>query len=305
MNLVVRFVASESVKVGENHAIRGRNEFGLERSINMVGGGCSDVEWTVDLETLKWTVAVRGAPDSDWVAIGLSENGGMKGADLMLVQRKHSGSDEFVAHDLISRDFVRPEKDILQNVKLVSAYEDDQGGIRALLERPLNSCDSDDIKVKRSKQSLICASGMLDAEGQTLYHGRFRSRAQVNLMVDTTLLFDRRFHVDKNASRFEIASGITVNGDVETSEPLPVDIQLKDVNIERTSRTSYRCAVIEVPMDANVIAVDAVWGDGITTEHEPQPSYIHHQLIYRCDNPELMDPSTFDGNAYDCFENMP
>ena len=86
---------------------------------------------------------------------------------------------------------------------------------------------------------------------------------------------------------------------------LPVDVQLRSVSVDSSIGTAYRCAVIQAPQDVKVVAVEAVWGDGKSIEDGPQPEYIHHQLLYRCDNVELMDPATFDGMAYDCLDNMP
>ena len=108
-----------------------QNEFHLEGHVEMVGGGCSDVEWTVDMEAYQWTVAVRGSPGADWVALGISENGGMKGADVMVVKRTINSNDdeEFEVEDMFSSDYERPKKDIMQNVDLLHAYTDEQGSI--------------------------------------------------------------------------------------------------------------------------------------------------------------------------------
>ena len=280
------------------------NAFKLERRVEMTGNGCSDVEWTVDRKAQTWTVAVRGAPGFNWMGMGISENGGMKGADIMMVKRNEQ--DEFEVEDLFSSDYEKPNKDIMQNVELLEAYTDEQGSIRALLRRRLDTCDVDDIEVKSTKQYLICASGVTDSEGTILFHGPARSKALVNLFVDEELLIDRKFNMPPNTTRMEIGPGLTVPSNIYTSsQVLPVDVQMQDVTLESSTKTSYRCHVIQTRSDVNVVAVEAVWGDGKTIEDEPQPDYIHHQLLYRCDNVGLMDPATFDGKSYDCLENMP
>ena len=287
------------------------NEFHLERRVEMTGTGCSDVEWTVDRNANEWTVAVRGAPGLDWVGIGISENGGMKGADIMMVKRRKESDhaqdendEEFEVLDLFSTDYERPKKDILQNVELLEAYTDDEGSIRALLRRRLDTCDAEDIKVSSYKQRLICASGAIDAQGTILFHGPMHSKASVNLFVDEAL--DRQSYSPQDTTRMEIAPGLSAPSNIYTSsQVVPIDVQMQDVSLDASTKTAYRCQVIQTSSDVNVVAVEAVWGDGKSIEDEPQPGHIHHQLLYRCDNVELMDPSTLDGKPYDCLDNMP
>lgn len=166
----------------------------FERSIAMQGKGCENVKWTVDMEALEITFRVESAQGSDWVSFGLSENGGMKGADVAIVKRRSTGS-EFVVEDRVSFDHGLPKMDTLQNVELLHSEVRDQR-IVAVLRRGLNTCDLDDLPVEPKKQYLVCASGSTTPEGEIIYPDPTSATAKtaeavVNLMLDEDLLLDQ------------------------------------------------------------------------------------------------------------------
>lgn len=47
--------------------------------------GCKRIQWTVDIEKQKARFKVISQAGADWVGVGLSENGGMKGADISII----------------------------------------------------------------------------------------------------------------------------------------------------------------------------------------------------------------------------
>eukprot|EP00977_Amphora_coffeiformis_P027557 scaffold34620_cov160-Amphora_coffeaeformis.AAC.22 len=61
----------------------------------------------------------------------------------------------------------------------------------------------------------------------------------------------------------EITPGLTVPNNIYTStQVVPIDVQMQGVNLDASTRTAYRCQVVRTPSDVNVVAVEAVWGDG-------------------------------------------
>ena len=283
--------------------------FMLERSVEMPAG-CQPLKWTVDIERQKIRFQVTSDPGADWVAVGLSENGGMKGADMMIVKDDAYDGDgnepSFEILDSISLDYVRPEPDVLQNVKMLQASRDDDDRIVAVLERDLYTCDLDDLRVEPYKQHVICASGRLDSKGTISYHGRQRSSALVNLMLDEELLMDRKFDrlVDSRKG-VEVTSGVTMHGDPATeTSPFAMDIKMPGLDIDPSVRTSYRCRVVQIPRQFKVVAYESVWGNGTSLVQEPQMDYLHHQNLYSCD-PSRIDPAVLDGQSFDCLNDMP
>lgn len=164
----------------------------FERSVTMDGEGCQNVEWTVNKETMKITFRFESSEGADWVGFGLSENGGMKGADLAIVRKKKT---EFIVEDRVSIENTLPKLDALQNVELLHAEIHNQR-IVAVIRRDLNTCDLDDIPIQPNKQYLVCTSGATDSVGELVYPEPTSaeaktSKALVNLMLDEDLLLNQ------------------------------------------------------------------------------------------------------------------
>ena len=74
-----------------------------------MGMGCQPLEWSFD--TLRRKVMFRltsSNEDDGWVAVGVSENGGMKGADMHIVKEVEAGAGVFVVDDAFSMNKERP-----------------------------------------------------------------------------------------------------------------------------------------------------------------------------------------------------
>lgn len=149
-----------------------------------MGDGCQPIEWTVDGQQKKIRYKITSAnEDDDWVAVGISENGGMRGADINVV--KEIGPNVYAADDTFSMETEMPKSDVLQNTKLLSAWRDESGRLVGVIEKDLDTCDKDDLLIEPYKQHLICASGRgVTEDGDITYHGRNRHSSTVNLLLD-------------------------------------------------------------------------------------------------------------------------
>ncbi|CAB9520124.1 DBH-like monooxygenase protein [Seminavis robusta] len=291
----------------------------MERSTPMDGNGCSHVQWTVDREAMTLQMAFKSTEGAEWVGLGIAEFGSMKGADIMLVKMIHNNDSvepSFVVEDLISTDFVKPRKDLLQNVELLRAEVDENGRIHALVERPLDSCDIDDIAIEAYKQTIICASGYLDDGNEIAYHGpRQHSSTTVNLIVDEDLLYGSAPSFSSQSQSGTVlldeggivkAHGFNPNS-TTSSEPIAVDIQLPNISLPQDKVTSFVCVAFKlhpgIPLRS--IAVETVWGDGqVRDASQKQPDHIHHQVLLQCDG-FLEEGSNVEGQAYSCEDEMP
>ena len=273
----------------------------FERSVRMQGSGCQNVQWTVDMEALTITFHVESSAGADWVGLGLSENGGMKGADIAIVRKSSSGS-ELVVDDRVSVGYIRPEKDTLQNIELLySEIRESDERIVAVIRRDLDTCDIDDLSVVPNKQNLICASGMTSSEGEILYHGPNVAKALVNLMVDEELLLES--NLSEGNKSFALGPMVTVRGDIEESfEPFPVDIQMPNINLTADVVTSYVCSEVDLPFDLRRIRDEVVWEEGITMDTGFMPPYFHHLGLYYCPDSYFEELERSNGQPYDCFD---
>ena len=286
----------------------------LERRFTLDGNGCSDLEWTVDLEALQITIRWKSSPNAEWTAFGISENGGMKGADIAMIKKQQTKSSNsssgFEVQDLVSSEFALPGLDLLQHVELLHASHDVQDGrLQVTIRRDIDTCDQQDIKVQPHKQYLICASGSLSSvDGTTpLYHGRQRSTGLVNLMLDEEILFEREPQAPSKTNKTYLAPGVTVHEDLNTGVAQFVDIQMPNISVNSNIVSSYRCRVFNLTQPMKFTAYEMVWGDDGKTQSSSNETndILHHQILFICKDPAVLSEAQQNGEVWDCDTEMP
>ena len=85
-----------------------------------------NLSWTIDTQTNEIFIQITAPSfimqnDNSWIAFGISDNGGMKGADIGLYSLYHDK-----IYDLHSNDFVLPLMDKIQNWKLQKSEISDE-----------------------------------------------------------------------------------------------------------------------------------------------------------------------------------
>lgn len=303
-----------------------------------MGDGCGPLEWTLDPERRKVRFRLTSAaPDDGWVAAGISENGGMKGADLWAIRELTGAgifddSASFESTDLFSTDFALPEEDVLQNVELIAAWRDEDGRLVGVIERDLETCDKDDIAVEAHKQHVVCASGRLDGVGNVSYHGPNRHSETINLMLDEELLMERKFLVNVDLSKgVEVEPGFVFYDDPATAAvPFAIDVNLIDVSLDQETVTSYYCRVFTNPepmqvvwhtrpfgmtgeffrltnersrLQTHIVYLIILFRSRITLASETAPDYLHHEMLMHCPS-DPVNMQRMDGKPFDCFDDM-
>ncbi|KAG7242932.1 hypothetical protein INR49_017622 [Caranx melampygus] len=110
-----------------------------------------------------------------WIGFGLSPNGGMKGADMVIGGYGSSGS---YFSDLHGTGNTMPLMDEQQNYTLLSLTE--SGGQTIMkFQRSIQACDDKDFHITDQTIKLIYAYGTTDEIG---YHRSFRGTKDVNLL---------------------------------------------------------------------------------------------------------------------------
>ena len=273
--------------------------------------GCTTcgVAWTVDRQAHEIILRLTSAPGATWVGFGISENGGMVGADVVTVEQNAAG-DGFVARDRFSTRYALPAEDVLQNVELLSAELVGTVGaqvLRAVVRRKLDTCDYDDVAVAGHKQHLIVASGRHTSRGvgggrELSYHGADKATILANLLVDEAELFESGFPLllapapggGGNGSGFgaEISRGVFVpqshggGGGTGTgatpgagSSKTALDFRMPEIDLDAREQTSYVCRVFRGDVPRKVVAVDMA---------EPRHAYAHHMTFFTCpDDPDI------------------
>ena len=154
----------------------------------------ANLSWTINSDTqslLIELIAPISAPNA-WMAFGLSDFGGMKGADIALI----SLYDHRI-YDLHSEDFVMPIMDKVQNYELLYLEKmEDRVHTVAQFKRRLVACDEEDysIKTDRTKHQLMIAYNDNDPFLSTTTNSKlniirhqYQQRKEVNLFFDEDL----------------------------------------------------------------------------------------------------------------------
>ncbi|KAJ3190904.1 hypothetical protein HK101_008270 [Irineochytrium annulatum] len=121
---------------------------------------------------------------TSWISLGLSEMGGMRGADMFVLQRMAVGGPWSVT-DMHSTGYWRPTRDKVQDLVMMGepASVTAQGTSMFAFRRGVSTCDEDDREIRVGEiQNLIWAYG----SGNLSYHGDQRGTVRISLYPNTT-----------------------------------------------------------------------------------------------------------------------
>lgn len=136
--------------------------------------------WNINDDTIHLGVAVRA---DGWVGFGISEAGGMIGADMALYQVTQP-SELIDAHVVDSRSI--PLKDECQNWNLKRVTNNSDGWIIVEMSRLLDTGDAQDHVLKNDKELHMPPTRIIAAWGDSdtiSYHGGKKSRDSVRLFA--------------------------------------------------------------------------------------------------------------------------
>jgi len=195
-----------------------------------------------------------------WTALALAGNGGMKGASQIVV-RKPEG-DVWVAEDRHSMDYVTPDMDDSQDVRLLFANQNEDGETAWGVQIPLNSCDEDDYPILNVTKFMHWALG--ESHETFGFHGKRRGQFQINLLQAPSPVVE------------------------PTGEY--VDIRMPNVSVELgeggTDPTNpYICSFFHIPD----LMPEAAPGQKLHITYlepilsEASRPYVHHMILYACD----------------------
>ena len=249
------------------------------------------VLWKVDSNTETITFAAELMSSGGGAGIGISSNGGMLGADLLVVTKDEG--EEWILQDMFSTGYSYDGSlvtiDEVQDGKLEWATEDEER-IAFVVTRPIKSCDSSghDIEIMNGAVPFIWAR--FPSHGETvLYHGPGKENRG-------TIYLDL---ISEDSSG--VASGIlpepedslfTIDLKMSTSEEQMYTLPNGQVN-------TYACKSFELPSDQPYHVVS--YGALLDTAANVEANVVHHIVMYSCDeDPYTADPTECGSMAAVC-----
>ncbi|XP_060907402.1 DBH-like monooxygenase protein 2 homolog [Labrus mixtus] len=212
--------------------------------------------------TFKLVVNTTG-----WVGFGLSPNGGMQGADIVMGGLGPSGS---YFQDYHATGNSMPLVDKQQSYTLLSVIES-EGQTIMTFKRAIQSCDEQDFRITAQAAKVIYAYGTTD---DIQYHASRRGTKEVNLLN----------YMPKS----------TITG------PNYFMARVDNISVPQ-NHTYYHCKVMKLP---TLIKKHHIYLVEPEIEH---PDIVHHMLLYGCPSfvTEPYDNPCFIGDIGDaCFHTV-
>ncbi|KAI8468984.1 MAG: PHM/PNGase F domain-containing protein [Monoraphidium minutum] len=146
----------------------------LERREQLAPG--VSFSWSVDAAAgaieaeFEFGPAALGGAAPGYVAVGLSETGGMKGADIWALV-KNATTGRWALGDYFAEGFSRPTLDTHQDLRLLSAGQAPDGAVTARLRRVLAPCDASDLQITPGAPLHVIWAWGEGSGGDLSYHG--------------------------------------------------------------------------------------------------------------------------------------
>lgn len=229
--------------------------------------------WKHDDSTITFRAFVK---TTSWFGFGLSPNGGMKGADIMVAWHLQAVGVT-VIQDMFSEKQL-PLKDKKEDWTLIDGSEQD-GWTKVTFKRKLDTCDEQDFPIRGAEtQRLIWAISPTAEEkvGVLVYH------LSANRGTYSTHLLHRQ----------------------PDNQPLPsdafsFDIAMKNFVVPHKKDTLWWCYTVPIPNSLKdetsyVINIEPVI-------QQNNLDLVHHIVVYACYGEEMRN-SSFHHESFECYD---
>ncbi|KAL4218774.1 hypothetical protein ACF0H5_021361 [Mactra antiquata] len=213
--------------------------------------------------TFETHVRTRG-----WVGFGLSTNGKMFPADVIVGWVNDDGTSHFSDRHTVGHS--PPVMDNSQDWHLLLAQENDFGTVLKFV-RKINTCDdNEDEKIQEGTSRVIFAYGTSDPanENSVTYHGTTRGTKSISLL-------------SYNSEHFDLPDDIRHFDVIHENYTIPND------------STTYWCTAFKLPIMSrhHMVKYEAI----LTPGNELN---VHHIVLYRC---KVDDPDFWNGKSELCY----
>lgn len=233
--------------------------------------GRFQLEWLVDWENKEVTFTVT-VQTKGYVGLGLSRNGKMTGADIV-IGGVNSKGESYLA-DYHAVDHQAPVRDSNQNWNLLSGKKNETH-TTLCFSRAIDTCDPHDYLITRDKVAVIWAFGETD---KPTYHHENRGMFNVYLLApDHSPLII----TDPHSGGQQVLDG---HGNIDTSVKVwTIDRQ---ITLPR-QETTYVCRIHKTP---RLGQKHHLIGMNVRLQDEASRRHTHHLIVLHCQAP-LNGPS--------------
>lgn len=219
------------------------------------------VFWSINGDDITFAIAVRA---SGWVGFGISEAGGMNGADVVLFR----ASQKTLVDSYTLDSYNPPLTDDCQDWNLLSEVTNG-GWIIIEIKRKLDTGDSQDHPIVNDKELWIAPTRLIAAWGNTDfigYHGLNRARISVRIFSEST--------TNNNVQILE--STLSEGGDGF------FDVREDDHLIEAKETTyAYVCRTFSDIKQELGLTQDSITAIGtVPVVDEDTSQFVHHFTVY-------------------------
>lgn len=234
------------------------------------------VSWEVDKDTSSVTFEIS-VDSKGYIGFGVSSNGGMANADLIIGGVFDNGTVYFSDRHGPSSGNGFPPEDASQDFTLLNATETETSTVLTF-RRDIDTCDIEqDILFTQNTVRFLWAVGLTD---DITYHSEHRGALSINILGEPYPEADLSMY-----NKFNVSTTVT----------LPI----KD--------TLYWCTVHKTPQflgKQHAVAFSSDLKGELSVKHS------HHLSIYSCQAPEGEDPETFfnkyvEQGGIDCLDRKP
>ncbi|KAJ3156054.1 hypothetical protein HDU89_005618 [Geranomyces variabilis] len=228
------------------------------------------LHWNVHGDQITYGVTVDVDVAANWVGFGVSDNGGMRGADITVLTADATG--KVVAQDYWAENYGAPTLDTHQDVTLDASQSTHTASqTTAVFTRPLNSCDAQDQPIlANTTHSVIWAIG----SSPTLsFHDKNRGDSKITFIPDPSL-----------------------KAVVDPPDLTLLPMFFQNYSVPSNQSTTYTCAHKAFappapPAGGNGTKFHITRFEGVALS-----KHVHHMIVYGCNQP----PKTFN-QSYDCL----
>jgi len=222
------------------------------------------LHWNAGNDTV--TFGVQVGQTSGWFGLGVSEGGGMKGADSWVFSKNAGG--QWTVNDRFSEDYVTPTDDASQDVS-ISSTSQTANSTTVVFTRKLDTCDieKDNVIYPQHPQPYIAAFGL----GEWGYHGPENRETRFLVLAPNTTSTPKVNTVAAGVDQEEDISFLMPNITVPAQE------------------TSYLCTNFEAPRDNKY---QIIAGNYSITPNK----MVHHMILFAC----YSKPAAPAGKIYEC-----
>eukprot|EP00756_Hemistasia_phaeocysticola_P042541 Hpha_TRINITY_DN16975_c2_g1::TRINITY_DN16975_c2_g1_i8::g.54418::m.54418 len=261
------------------YAAAGVNEEDYPRCVELAKGKLW-MAWRIEevQGKIKLALARRGR---GWMAMGIGEEGSasMKGLDVVAVHQS-AGAEATVAEDMFAVGFERPRVDASQDVELISSGVTD-GFSRAVVQRPLRSCDGEDRAIRVSYPHPVLFAYGAEGEMRIMYHSTTRRGVKFVNFYEEDLLA----RVGGTPEIPEGSETLSVSFD---GYKVPTSERRDESGTVATPENQFKCFAIPLTrLTSRKPPFDIVQ----VVPQIAEPSFIHHQINYQCSGDPRPDPT--------------